>query len=56
MNPLEWTEHLALAEIVADNAISTAISYSQFYINTSEHPIALSTFLGMYKTSQVVAM
>ena len=55
-NPLEWTQHLALAEFAANNAVSTATGYSPFYLNGGEHPIVPSTFLGMSGTSQVVAV
>ena len=36
--------------------LGTAKGYSLLYLNGSEHPIVLSTFLGMHETSQVVAM
>lgn len=49
-------QHLALAEFVANNAISTTTGYSPFYLNVGEHPIILSTFLGVQGTSQVMAM
>ena len=55
-NPLEWTQHLALAEFVPNNAVSTAIGYSPFYLNGNERPIIPSTFLGMFGTSQVVVV
>ena len=55
-NPSKWTQHLALAEFAANNAVSTANGYSPFYLNGGEHPIAPSTFLGMFGTSQVVAV
>ena len=55
-NVSEWTQHLGLAEFAANNAVSTATGYSPFYPNGSEHPIVPSTFLGMFGTSQVVAV
>ena len=44
-NPSEWTQHLALAEFAANNAVSMATGYSLFYLNGGEHPIVPSTFL-----------
>ena len=55
-NLLEWTQHLALAEFVANNAVSTATRYSPSYLNGGEHPIVSSTLLGMHGTSQAVAV
>ena len=55
-NPSEWTQHLALAEFAANNAVSMAIGYSPFYLNGGGHPIAPSMFFGMFGMSQVVAV
>ena len=55
-NPSEWTQHLALDEFAANNAFSTAMGCSPFYLNDGGHPIMMSTFWGMYGTSQVVAV
>lgn len=46
-HPSERTQHLSLDEIMANNAIRMVAGYNPFYLNAREHPIVLSTFLGM---------
>ena len=40
-----WSEHLALAEFAANNAVNVATGYALFFLNSGDHPIVLSFFL-----------
>ena len=37
--PQTWSEYLALAEFVANNAVNVATGYSPFYLNSGDHPL-----------------
>ena len=37
--PAGWSQHLALAEFAANNAVNVATSYTPFFLNSSDHPI-----------------
>ena len=38
-HPASWSQHPALAEFAADNAINVATGYTPFYLNSCDHPI-----------------
>ena len=43
--PAGWSQHLALAEFAANNAVSVAIGYTPFFLNFGDHPIVLLILL-----------
>ena len=43
--PTGWSQHFALAEFAANNAINVAIGYTPFFLNSGDHPIVLSILL-----------
>ena len=43
--PASWSQHLALAEFAANNAVNVATGYSLFYLNSGNHPIVPSIVL-----------
>ena len=44
-HPASWSQHLALAEFVANNTINVAIGYTLFYLNSGDHLIVPSILL-----------
>ena len=40
--PAGWSQHLALAEFAANNAINVATGYTPFFLNSGNHPIVPS--------------
>ena len=40
-----WSQHLALAEFVANNAVNVPTAYTPFFLNSGDHPIVLSILL-----------
>ena len=56
-HPQTWSQHLALAEFVANNAANVATGYSPFFLNSSDHPLVSSVFMhGGGVSSQVEAV
>ena len=43
--PAGWSQHLALAEFAANNAINVATGYTPFFLNSGDHPIVPSILL-----------
>ena len=43
--PASWSQQLALAEFVVNNAINVATGYTPFYFNSGDHPIVPSILL-----------
>ena len=43
--PVSWSQHLALAEFAANNAVNVATSYTPFFLNSGDHPIVPSILL-----------
>ena len=43
--PASWSQHLALAEFAANNAINVATGYTSFFLNSGYHPIVPSILL-----------
>ena len=43
--PAGWSQHLALAEFVANNAVNVATGYTPFFLNSGDHPIVPSILL-----------
>ena len=43
--PTSWSQHLALAEFAANNAVNVAIGYTPFFLNSGGHPIVPSILL-----------
>ena len=37
-HPAEWSQQLAMAEFVANNAVHVATEYNAFYLNSGDHP------------------
>ena len=37
--PAGWSQHLALAEFAANNAVNVATGYTPFFLNSGDHPI-----------------
>ena len=56
-HPQTWSQYLALAEFVANNAVNVATSYSPFFLNSSDHSLVPSVFMhGRGVSSQVEAV
>ena len=56
-HPQTWSQHLALAEFAANNALNVATGYSPFFLNSSDHPLVPSVFMhGGGVSSQVEAV
>ena len=43
--PTGWSQHLALTEFAANNAVNVATGYTPFFLNSGDHPIVLSILL-----------
>ena len=43
--PAGWSQHLALAEFAANNAVNVATGYTPFFLNSGDHPIVPSILL-----------
>ena len=43
--PAGWSQHLVLAEFVANNTVNVATGYTPFFFNFGDHPIVLSILL-----------
>ena len=55
--PTGWSQHLALAKCVANNAVNVATDYTPFFLNSCDHPIIPSILLhGRDVSSHVEAM
>ena len=44
-HPQAWSQYLALAEFVANNAVNVATGYSPFYLNSGDHPLVPSVLI-----------
>ena len=44
-HPQTWSQYLALAEFVANNAVNVATGYSPFFLNSGDHPLVPSVFM-----------
>ena len=44
-HPQTWSQYLALAEFVANNAVNVATGYSPFYLNSGDHPLVPSILM-----------
>ena len=44
-HPQTWSQLLALAEFVANNAINMATGYNPFYLNSGNHPLVPSVLM-----------
>ena len=44
-HPQTWSQYLALAEFVANNAVNMATGYSPFFLNSGDHPLVPSVFM-----------
>ena len=55
--PQTWSQNLALAEFVGNNAVNVAMGYSPFYLNSRAHPLVPSVFMhGGGVSSQIEAV
>ena len=55
--PQTWSQHLALAEFAANNAVNVATGYSPFFLNHGDHPLLPSVLMhGGGASSQVEAV
>ena len=44
-HPETWSQHLALAEFAANNAVNVATSHILFFLNSGDHPLVPLVFL-----------
>ena len=56
-NPQTWSQQLALAEFVANNAVNVATGHTPFFLQSGDHPIVPSVLMhGGGGLSRVEAM
>ena len=57
IHPQNWSQHLSLAEFVANNIVNVAPDYSPFYLNGGDQPLVPSPLVhGGVVSSHVEAM
>ena len=56
-HPQTWSQHLALAEFAANNAVNVAMGYNPFYLNSSDPSLVPTDFMhGGGVSSQIEAV